>query len=202
MLLRPRIYPVKKVEKRQQSKFVVITTLSNLSVRLNPMSPDMKLHQGYYFFDKVSKYFRERLEYREIPFHYYLNEIKGDWNTFIPTPYDYRSVFLKESVEQGYLPFWFKDAILIVVQDNYSIRIPDDRVYDMMASKVLDPLLSTLKVGRFMDSVFWLDEVFDFNKYNADKELYKVDHNYKYDVQPMKYFDRVIFNLQCRKYLT
>ena len=196
-----KIFPLTRVNKRNKTKFILITTISNLSETIRPMTSDIKGYTGYYVFDKINNYFKEKLEYKEMPMHYHVSQLKNNWIPMVSAPLDMRSEFLKHSVEYEYLPFWFRDAVLITVQDDFKLRIPDDEMYKVISSRILSPVIGMNKSGNLLDSVFWLDEVFNFDKYNSDKELYNLNFDYKYDIKPMLYFDRVLFNLAARKYL-
>jgi len=64
---------------------------------------------------------------------------------------------------------------------------------------LIAPLLKEFKVN-FRDSVFWWDEIFDWDRYEQDKINNPLNMVYPFEVNRIKFFDRVIFNLQCIRY--
>ena len=48
--------------------------------------------------------------------------------------------------------------------------------------------------------MFWWDEIFNWEKYEADQRDAPLDWSYPWEVNKMLYFDRVIFNLESIKY--
>ena len=114
-------------------------------------------------------------------------------------PMHYRSPIISKAAENYYIEDKFKDAIIIAVQDNYALNTPDERCFQLLSSTVIAPLLKLFRVN-FRDSVFWWDEIFNWEKYTQDQADRPLDWSYPWEVNKMLYFDRVIFNLESIKY--
>jgi hypothetical protein len=165
------------------------------------MIPELRGYLPYYTMHSLNSYYRERLEKNTVPFHYHLNRISHDWEINLSESQEAKSNMLEAAIEAGYVDPIFRNAIVIAIQDNYANRVPDLRTYEVMSSRILAPLNKILKLGTARDTIFWFDEVFDINKYQQDFEEDKHSIKYPYSVLPMKYFDRVQFNIESRRFV-
>lgn len=196
-----RLIPLRNPDKRRTNKYIILTQVSNFSRRHNPMVPDLKGFLPYFTYLKLQNYFFENLEKRILPFHYHINYFMGDWIPNVSTPLNVQSDMIEQCIANGYMDSYFRDAIVIAIQDDYSQRVPDLRTYEVMGSKVIAPLMQTLKMGNYRDCVVWFDEIFNYDKYNRDMETNSLDNPYPYEVRRTKFFDRVQFNLETRRFL-
>lgn len=194
------LVPLRPINRRQKNNFIVLTHIGNCSLKLNPMDPDMEGFLPYYTYNSHQDYFFENLEQRQFPFHFLSNQVMRDWVTINASPLNMASPIIANAIENGYVDHYFQDAILIAIQDDYSLRVPDLRTFETLGARVIAPLLQTLRMGNYRDSVLWFDEIFNLEKYQADLEADYHGNKYKYKVKPMKYFDRVQFNLEVRRF--
>lgn len=194
-----RLYPLLGSNKRKSTKFIVLSHISNFCVHKNPMVPDLQGFLPYYVTSKLKQYYFNQLERRVIPFHYHINMVLKDWETMVTAPLNASSNMLEECVNNGYIDSFYQDAVVIAIQDDYSVRVPDLRTFEVMAANIIAPLLSTLKLNS-TTKVVWFDEIFNFDKYNYDMAENPLSNPYPYRVRPMKYFDRVQFNLETRRF--
>jgi len=194
-----KYYPLNPSLERRYNRFIILAHVSNFPLRSHFIEPDLRNKTSYYCFDEIEFYFRERVKIKHLPFHFYTSMIKKDWQLFTSAPLNYRSPVVSLAAENYYIEDKYRDAILVCVQDNYALTIPDDRMYQMLAANLIAPLLKEFKVN-FRDSVFWWDEIFDWDRYEQDKINNPLNMVYPFEVNRMKFFDRVIFNLQCIRY--
>jgi hypothetical protein len=195
-----KYYAVSPTDTRRQNRYIILAHVSDFVMRGWFFDPDLRNKTNYFCFDKIKNYFRERVDIRQMPFHYYTSIIKGDWELFHAAPATYRSPMISEAIQRYYIPDRFRDAIVICVQDNFALNTADMRMHQLLGSTLIAPLLNQFKVN-FMDSVFWFDEIFDWDKYNQDVEDDPLGYTYPYETNRMKFFDRTIFNLECRRFI-
>ena len=196
-----KIFPLKNPEKRKKNTFIILSHIRNFSLRKNSMTPDLKGFLPYYVTNKHKDYYFENLENRHIPFHFHCNKILNDWETIVTAPIRLRSNMLEEAFKAGYIENFYTDAIVIAVQDAFDIRIPELRLYEVLGANVLAPLREELKMPNYRSSIFWLDEIFNIEKYNKDMEENRLHNTYPYEFRPMRYFDRVQFNLEVTRFI-
>lgn len=197
-----RMFPLTNPEKKRgKGSFIILSHISNFSLRLDPMKPDMKGFLPYYVTNKHREYFSTRKERQPLPFHYHLNMINNDWERMVTAPLDARSDLIEKAIAKGYIDPFYKEAIVIAIQDDYSIRVPDTRTFEVLGADIVSPMMNVLKLGRFNNKVVWLDEIFNLDRYNADRESDPHSDEYPYEFRPMRYFNRVNFNLEVRRFL-
>lgn len=130
-----------------------------------------------------------------------MNKINGDWEVHVSESLEAKSDMLAKAISAGYVDPFFRDAIVIAIQDDYNGRIPEIRTYEVAASRIIAPLNKIMKLGTFRDTVFWYDEIFNIEQYEADFKEDRHALKYPYSVSPMKYFDRVQFNIETRRFV-
>lgn len=195
----PKYNPLATPEMRRHDKYIVLAHISDFPLKTHFIEPDLRNKTTYFALNDVRNYFRNRMELKHMPFHYYTSYIKGNWELFTTAPRNYRSPIIDKAAENFYIDDKFKDAVIICVQDNYALNTPDERMFQMLASNLIAPLTSEFRVN-FRDSVFWWDEIFNWEKYEADQKRDILDWSYPYEVNKMLYFDRVMFNLNTIRY--
>jgi hypothetical protein len=198
------LYPVTPTERRKSDRTIMLSHIANFVPRGWPFPPDLRNRTTYHALPELREFYRERREFRHMPFHYYACMIKGEWEVFATAPEDIRMPILSDAANEYYLPDRFRDALLICVQDNYSLNTPDPRLWQVLAYHILEPRLD--KISRpFRDAVSWWDEEFNWEKFGedqlTDERNAQLTFQYPWEVQRMKYFDRTIFNLETIKYL-
>lgn len=194
-----KVYPVPVMDMRKTNKFIILAHVSNFPVKAYPFPPELRNRTSHFALNELQNYYREGLEWKHMPFHYYAANIRSDWHVLNTEPLHYRSPVITEAAKQYYIEDKYKDAVVICIQDNYSLNNPDERTHQVISANVIAPLLKLFKTN-FRDSVFWFDEVFNWDKYEKDKAEAPLDMAYPFEVNKMKFFDRIIFNLESIKY--
>lgn len=192
------LYKFKKlfnVQKRKHTDKLIFCHLTNVIDRDYFLEPDLLDRDKYYSFAKIKNYYFERLAKEQLPFHYYVDRIGDEWEIMLGAPLNYRSQYLQDLINLGLLSPEYKDATLIVIRDNFELNIPDIRLFKTIGQKIIEPNLF-LNRRNMNNSVFWFDELFDWKTFNEDKLLYNLQSKNRYRIKPMKYFDRITFNLE------
>jgi|JI10StandDraft_1071094.scaffolds.fasta_scaffold59365_5 hypothetical protein len=192
------LYKFKKlfnVQKRKHTEKLIFCHLTNVIDRDYFLEPDLLDRDKYYSFAKIKNYYFERLAKEQLPFHYYVDRIGDEWEIMLGAPLNYRSQYLQDLINLGLLSPEYKDATLIVIRDNFELNIPDIRLFKTIGQKIIEPNLF-LNRRNMNNSVFWFDELFDWKTFNEDKLLYNLQSKNRYRIKPMKYFDRITFNLE------
>lgn len=198
---RTKIIPLRNTEKRKKTNFIILSHIRNFSIRKDPMKPDMKTYRPYYTTNYMRRYYEIRAQHGNVPFHYHVNEIAKDWEIMCTSPLNTQSDMLTTAFENGYIDTYYKNAIVVAIQDDYDVRIPDLRTFEVIGYNILSPLLPTLRLPAFNNSVIWIDDIFNYEKYQYD--LANPDNNttYPYEYRPMRYFNKVQFNLETKRFI-
>ena len=195
-MIQSKIFKLRYINKKKISKFVLIVPISNFVDRDTFIEPDLLIRNNYYTYPEVKNYFFERLKVEQLPFHYYVEQIKNDWDILLGCPTDSTSKWLDDCIENYYIPSSFRNATIICVQDNLSFQIPDPRMYKVMGQRLLEPYCYNNFSANVNNSVFWFHEVFNYKAFDSDTEKFGLDIKYRNKVERERYFDRTTFNLE------
>ena len=196
-----KLFPLQHIQKRRKDNFIILSHIRNFSIRLDPMKPDMKGYRPYYTTNYMKKYYHIRTERSNVPFHFHVNKILDDWEIMVTAPLNSLSDMLEKAVEFGYVDSYYKNAIVVAIQDEYDTRIPDLRTFEVIGFNILSPLIKNLKLPTFNNSVCWLDDIFDFEKYEKDLQNSSLNVKYPYEFRKMRYYDKVQFNLETKRFI-
>ena len=196
----PKIRPLHKQDKRKRNKHVIISHIGNFSVRLDPMIPTLRGYMSTNTMALQDNYFRNKLERNVLPFHFLVTRANNNWYVGVSAPLNVKSDLITKAISAGYMSSIYEDAIVIAIQDDFTTRIPDPKIYEAVGANIIAPLKELLRLGSVTDTVFFFDEVFDIAKYESDFNTNQHIIKYPYAVKPMRYFDRVDFNLEVRRF--
>ena len=184
------------VQKRRNNEKIIFCHLTNVINRDFYFEPDLLDKTNYYSFMKIKNYFFERMNLEQLPFHYYVNKINGEWEIFTAAPLNYKSPYLQDLINLGYLPSEYKNATLIVIQDNFELNIPEIRLFKTLGQKIIEPHMF-LNKRNFNNSIFWFDDIVYFDNIDKDEQLYQLQSPNRYRIKKMKYFDPITFNIEA-----
>lgn len=193
-MILPKFNDLDTDEERTTKKYIIITHVSNCFLNTHPYPPDLARRQSYFCLNEIRNYYREVVETKHLPFHFHVGNYRKDWEVNMCAPFNYSSPLLDAAIESYYIDPFFRDALLVCIQDDLSIFNADPRSYEAIAYYILQPFLSEWKIN-FRDSVYFFDEIFNWKKYEIDSTYNKLNMRYRYTVNKMKTFDRTIFNL-------
>lgn len=199
MLPPPKYRPIRKVNKRSKNNFIILSHIANFSHLNYPIDPELRGYVPYYTTQKLREYYKYTMN-KPYPFHFHVNKMLNDWEVMTFTSLALKSDMLSKAVQYGYIDFYYKDSIVIAIQDDYSIRTPDTRMYEVLGSNLISPLKEIFRIRNFFDNIVFIDEIFDIEKYNKDRQENNVNNRYPYEFRPMRYFDRVTFNLEATRF--
>lgn len=198
--VQPKIRPITNLERRRRNKYIIISHIGNFSKRLDPMIPELRGYMPLYTLPKLNNYYRNKLGENLLPFHYLVSTSQNGWQVSTAAPLDAKSDLITRAVDSGYLDTLYDDAIVIAIQDDYTTRIPDIKSYEVLSANIIAPLKHLLRLGSVNDTVLFFDEAFDIKKYEREYEEDQHNIKYPYSVKPMRYFSRVDFNLEARRF--
>jgi hypothetical protein len=79
------------------------------------------------------------------PMHFYSEyiglELFDDYVAYVGEALTNRSWFMQAAVGAGLLPPAYADAVLVVIQENYGLEMVEARIWQLLADRVLTPLL-------------------------------------------------------------
>jgi hypothetical protein len=105
------------------------------------------------------------------------------------------SYFLEELASKMIIPRDFINSIVIAVEDNYEVEIPDKRMLDILAKQIAG-IVNTYKIP-YMKNIYFFNEIL-FPNY--ENRLNESDLMYDKFLKNI-YYDKVFFLNVLKKYI-
>jgi len=128
--------------RRDDPHGILIAPLS-WTVKKNTFYDPKVFMEGTYHYNwgEVQKYFILNLKKRNVPMHWYIEQVDEDYVVIQAMNMFNESWWLQELYDVGIIPYHVTRYLLVVVGENWAKDIPDDRMYMYMCENVLCPLL-------------------------------------------------------------
>ena len=103
-----------------------------------------------YTWKRVQEFFSRSplARHRQLPMHYYMEYLNDDYVTYVGCPVTNRSWFLDLAVAARVIPIAYRDDILIVTQENYSVESMERRCWQHLAHNTITPLMRTFDIPK------------------------------------------------------
>ena len=173
--LRESVIPVYQDQVyRRQGKHIIIAQVESivpLHSTLDPNiwgggTPELTWRRLQHFFGRSPL-----ARHGQMPCHFYTEYLVDDYETFVGCPLSNKSWFLTEAVFQGVLPVVYSDAILVVLQENYSIESMDKRLWEVLAHTVITPLMREYNITN--ERVLFFEKIANVDKVNSEEWLFR-----------------------------
>lgn len=188
------MYVIKKYRSfRPKTEWIIMTQSTNL-IRSGLYIDPIVLRGNYkYTYGIWQEYFMHDMHLPDVPFHYFVELLDQDYVIYKGTADQKKSLYLEELAKYGVIDFYYKNAILIVFQDNFKYEIPDPRMYDHLNHKLISQLMRQYHLDFTRIKI--LDECLSENWEQKLKES-----PLKYEINLHKHFNDVIYKMSLLKY--
>lgn len=177
---------------RRKTQYIILTHSRNLieDFYINP-----KVIQGYhgYTWGLWQKYFIKDLQKDLLPCHYFAEYLENDYVIYKGLGDVQYSYFLEDLVSASIIPYQYLNSILIDIGIDFSLYIPDNRLYEHLADKLICPLIREYKLD--FTRVKYIDDCLNEN---WEENLKNSTLKYKYT--KAQFFDFNILKLNLDKY--
>jgi len=169
----------RKQQSRRMTRYIIISQIRNFEEKLIPAEPRTKIgsssftHQNWeeYFYKKVGPAYRSKGTEYGIPYHYYIEQIRNEYNILIGDPDYTYSEFLMELAKYDIIHRQYTNSILIAVGEDFSLESSNiKRLWEMLSFKLLAPLIIRFHTELDRTKVLYIDEIIDWEKYEEKKD--------------------------------
>jgi len=167
----------------QKYKYIVITHMTNLVQKGSYIKFNILNGTYRYTWHEWQNYFHKELLQKKLPIHFFAELLNKDYVINIACPQVTRSTFLKELSDNYIIEYDMRDALLIGIQENYSIEIPETRLFQHLSDKLLSDLMRRYSIPR--NNILLFDEIL-----RKDWEENLVKYKIPYTFKPMNYFNK------------
>lgn len=179
-------------ERRIKTEYIILAHARNLHDLTQYIKPSVKLSSYSYTWAVWQKYFMRDIQKGTVteansptlPMHYFVELLDEDYVAFAGIPHSQPSWYIQELVDANILPYKYKNSILIVIGEDYTIDVAEDRMFEHLCQKVLSGLAYDYKLGH--THIITMDDALSIGW----KEQHKLS-NLNYDIALMKNFSKV-----------
>ena len=169
--LNESVIPVYKDQTyRRQGKHIIIVQMENMTPLHTTLDPSIwGGGSSEMTWRRVQRFFMRSPLSRngQVPCHFYTEYLVDDYETFVGCPLSNKSWFLNLAVATGVIPVIYNYAILITLQENYSLESMDKRLWEVLAHSVITPLMREYSITN--ERVVFFENIVDRNKANSEQ---------------------------------
>ena len=136
---------------RRQGRHIIIAQMESIVPLQTTLDPSIwGGGNSDYTWGRVQQFYaRSPLARKgQMPMHYYAEYLDDDYVTYVGCPLSNKSWFLQSAVAAGVLPIQYMDAILVVLQESYTLENIDRRLWKLLAHTTLSPLMRLFDVSK------------------------------------------------------
>ena len=179
-----KIYPNR--ERRFKTEYIILVHMPNFEIKDHLLPEEMKRSKNKYTWNSWQKYFIKWGNDRKLPVHYFEEMVDHDWAIMKGLEDTKPSYYWDELVAQGVVESKYRNAVVIMLGEDYNLRNIELRCIEHLSSKVLVPLVKRFKLS--WDKIMYFDECLTEGFVNDD---YDMTRRSKWSYVPMKNFDMV-----------
>jgi len=123
-----------------------------------------------------------------LPMHFFEELIDDDYVIYTGLNQYKESWFLSDMAQQRIIEPKFKNALLVVIADNFELDVVPDRIYEQLVQKCLEPLMHQWHLT--INNIYYYDEI--LTEQALDIVL---SPDFAYEYHPMRYFNFTKFKM-------
>lgn len=191
------MYDIKRYRsKRFNTNYIIIAHAVDLikpDIYINPV-----VNRGTYklTWDIWQEYWYLYQKKLDVPCHYFVELLNKDYVVFTGLAMQKKSYFLEELANAGLIKDEYRDSLLVLIGENFEYDLPEQRLYQHLANRILSPLCYQYKIN-FEDRVLTLDEILVPNW----KEILDNHKILNYQITPMNYWNQDLFISYARPFM-
>lgn len=177
---------------RPWTNYIILSHSRNL---ITKFYIDPKVIEGYngYTWGIWQKYWIEENKRDILPCHYFCEYLDKDYVIYKGLADIQPSWYLEDLVQGGVIKRQYLSSIFIVIGIDFSTNIPDTRLFQHLADKLISPMLREYQLD--FTKVLYLDECLADN-WETNLKMNRLEYKYV----PQKYFDMSQLKTQIDKY--
>ena len=181
------MYTIRKFKsRRQKTDYIILCHSINLikkDLRINPI-----VRRGTYklTWDIWQEYFMHTQQLLDVPCHFYTELLNEDYVIFTGLPIQKKSSYLEELANNGIIQPQFKNAVLVMIGENFEYDLPEERMFEHISNRIISPVSYQYKIP--LERVVLFDDCLTTNwKENLENS------NLNYEITLNKYFNMTRF---------
>lgn len=190
------MYDIKKYRsKRSRTKYIILVHAVDLikpDLYINPIVNRGTYKYTWGIWQEYWYLYQKRLD---VPCHFFVELLDKDYAVFTGLAMQKKSYWLNELSNNGLLiDDKYRDALLVIIGENFFYDLPEIRLYEHLANRILSPMCYQYGLN-WSSQVMLFDEIIVPN-YKEKMATTKLGYNYL----PMTHFDKDLFMQYAIKY--
>lgn len=157
---------------RKKTEYIIVTQAKNFFIQ-GTVIPEFVKHGTYKITSRIwEEYFYKLInpmligigsEDHGLPYHYYAELVGDDYMIFNGNPDFTYSYFLKHLIQARIIPGKYLNSIVIAINENFSLDIPEKRLMSMIAHRAVVPAILRKDYDVTPDKVVYIDDIVDWD---------------------------------------
>jgi hypothetical protein len=188
------IYNRKDVDYRKENEYIILTHVRNTWKLNTVMEPRAKIGTYHFTWGLWQNYYNRIIGMRILPCHFFTELVDKDYVVYQGLNIIQQSYYLRELSDANIINYKYRDAILVVIGEDYSIDKIEDRMVEHLSDKLLTGLTSLFGMNQ-ETSIKYIDEILV-----SDWQIKLRESGLNYDITPAKYFNMDDLRFTMREY--
>ena len=185
----------KPVNSKRDERYVIISQVSNFMHRSINISKKYFYGSKHITFPVWEEYFMKDVGYPEkarggklldMPFHYFMEQVSNDFVINVAAPEYMPSSFINKLIDVKLLPPMYRNSIVVAVGEYMVDDVLEKRGYDMLAHRLLVPLIRN---NRYLSdkNIVYIDDIVDL----AEAYIHFKNKSIPFEIERSLYYDGV-----------
>lgn len=169
----------------------------NFVVTDHPVEANLAKGSRKYTWNDWQKYLTTWGDKTKLPNHYFIELVDDDYAVMKGLGETRPSYYIDEMVSRGVISHQYQNSLIIMIADDFNLRIPTRRFYEILAEKLLVPLMKMYKLD--WSRIVYFDECLTdvyFNTMGSEKP--EVENRFEFT--PMTNLDTTILLTEVAKF--
>ena len=176
-------------EIRRKTEYIMLIHAPDFIAVNHPVENDLMKGSRTYTWGDWQKYLLTWGVKTKLPMHYFIELVDDDYAVMKGLGETRPSYYIAEQVSAGVVAHQYQNSLVIMIADDFNLRIPSHRFYDMLAEKILVPLMKLYKLD--WSRIVYFDECLTDLYFNGlGRDLPDVTNRFNFT--PMSKFDTTL----------
>ena len=182
---------------RRKTEYLMLVHAPNFVVTDHPVEANLAKGSRKYTWNDWQKYLTTWGDKTKLPNHYFIELVDDDYAVMKGLGETRPSYYIDEMVSRGVISHQYQNSLIIMIADDFNLRIPTRRFYEILAEKLLVPLMKMYKLD--WSRIVYFDECLTdvyFNTMGSEKP--EVENRFEFT--PMTNLDTTILLTEVAKF--
>lgn len=192
--------------RRSIKPFIVLMNIKDLdSYKAPVMNKSLFMRSKFVKYDQILEHFDKNLViyeptkvFRDVPFHYFYENVRDEYFTYQSLPLTNRSFLMHQLIQKKVIDIKFQDAIVVVLADEFVSYTAPRTFYDTLNYRLLQTLGAIYDLP--VNNIVLFNDIVNWDVYNADRSSPTPQIHNRFSEDSMVFFNMDILKQQYLLY--